>query len=138
MKKTVLTKQQAHQFCRKWLAAWSGNQPEKLIQFYASNARYRDPATDGYLLGHDQLFAYFKKLLAYNPDWKWKEEEIMLIETGFTLKWKAQIPVADTVIVEYGLDIVEISADEPKNPKITRNEVYFDRAELLSALTNNQ
>ena len=133
-----MNKEQARLFCQRWLAAWSGNQPEKLIEFYASDARYRDPATKGYLDGHDQLFAYFKKLLAYNPDWKWKEEEIMLTETGFSLKWKAQIPVADTVIVEYGLDIVEISADESKDPEITRNEVYFDRAELLKALTNNQ
>jgi hypothetical protein len=72
---------------------------------------------------------YFKKLLKNNPDWKWTYEEIILNEKGFTLKWKAVIPVGQIEIIEFGVDIVEIV-----NNKITRNEVYFDTLNLINAI----
>jgi len=50
-------------------------------------------------------------------------------EKGFVLKWRAIIPVKSEEIVEYGMDILELEGD-----KIIRNEVYFDRTELISLL----
>ena len=112
----------SHQsFCTQWLEAWTGNQPEKLLSFYADDAFYRDPAKPGGLRGHKELLSYFKKLLAKNPDWVWKAKEIFPTSGGFTLKWEATIPRGDKVLTEVGLDIVEV-----KDGKITRNEVYFD------------
>ncbi len=123
-----MNKNEIMDFCGPWLKAWTGNQPEKLIDFYSGDAFYLDPAKPEGLQGKDQIFAYFKKLLAANPDWKWEALEVFPAEAGFTAKWKATIPVAGQVIVEHGMDIVEL-----KNGKITRNEVYFDLSKLLAA-----
>jgi hypothetical protein len=72
---------------------------------------------------------YFERLLAANPNWIWKPVEVFPIETGAVVKWECTIPVGQERIHEIGLDIVEIDGD-----KITRNEVYFDRTRLLTAL----
>ena len=124
-----MNRDQIFHFCDEWLLSWTGNKPDQLIGFYSSDAFYSDPSLPQSLKGHDQIFPYFKKLLANNPVWEWTREELFKTEKGFTLKWKAKIPVGDVKVIEYGLDIVEIA-----NGKITRNEVYFDRTQLLKAL----
>jgi len=116
-------------FCQKWLTSWTGNNPEKLISFYSKTAYYQDPANPKGLKGQGKLFPYFKKLLAANPKWVWRMTEVYPTEKGFILKWKAIIPVNSKEIIEYGMDIVELKVD-----KIIRNEVYFDRTELLNLL----
>lgn len=121
----------ALKFCNRWLQAWTGNRPDELIKFYSFNAFYADPANPKGLTGHERIFPYFKKLLAANPAWRWRCRELFPTEKGFIVKWQAAIPVRETEIIEYGLDIVEMSHD-----RITRNEVYFDRTKLLSALKN--
>ena len=109
-------------FCDQWLAAWTGNRPDYLLSFYSENAYYQDPAYFKGLRGHQEILAYFTKLLAKNPDWRWEREEIFASEKGFILKWRASISGKKII---YGLDIVEVI-----NDKITRNEVYFDTALL--------
>ena len=116
-------------FCQNWLTSWTGNNPEKLISFYSKTAYYQDPANPKGLKGHDKIFPYFKKLLAVNPKWIWRMTEAYPTEKGFVLKWRAIIPVKSEKIVEYGMDILELEGD-----KIIRNEVYFDRTELISLL----
>lgn len=115
--------------CGEWLPAWTGNNPEKLLTFYAPDAFYSDPNCRLGLRGHSELRPYFEKLLKKNPNWVWEAVEIIPTEKGAALKWKATIPVGDKVIIEEGLDIVEIS-----NNLVTRNEVYFDRSDLLEQL----
>ena len=116
------------EFCEAWLDSWTGNRPELLLSYYTEDAFYADPANKQGLHGHVELLPYLKKLLKYNPDWKWRPVEIMETAKGFTLKWEASIPVGDTIIKELGLDIVEL-----RDEKISRNEVYFDRADWLKA-----
>jgi len=121
--------------CRRkvkpWLVAWTGNKPEKLIEFYSEDAFYLDPAKPSGLKGPEQIFPYFKKLLEANPRWIWEAVELFPAKKGFTAKWKATIRVGTKVIIEYGMDIVEI-----ENGKIKRNEVYFDKSNLLASLMN--
>ena len=105
-------------FCDQWLAAWTGNQPEKLLTFYDENAFYLDPAQPKGLKGHAEIRPYFEKLLSWRPDWSWKRLEIFPTEKGFTLKWEAKIPTAGEVVTKIGVDIVEL-----KDGKIVRNEV---------------
>lgn len=109
-------------FCDNWLAAWTGNNSEKLMTYYTEDAFYSDPAKRSGLNGHEELLPYFSKLLGMNPAWKWKALEIMVTAKGFTLKWEASIPVGNRVVIEQGVDIVELRGE-----KICRNEVYFDR-----------
>ncbi len=122
---------EAEKFCNNWLPAWSGNDPEKLIGFYAPDSHYSDPTVKKGLNGHGEIFPYFKKLLKNNPDWRWYYKELFPNEKGFLLKWEAVIPVGDKMIMEYGMDIVEIDHN-----RITRNEVYFDTSDLVDAIRN--
>ncbi len=119
----------AKRFCDAWLPAWTGNRPEALLEFYADEAVYRDPARSKGLRGRTALETYFGKLLAANPAWVWRAVKIMPTTGGFTLKWEARIPTPKGELVEQGLDIVEIASG-----RITRNEVYFDRAALIAAM----
>lgn len=116
-------------FCDKWLSTWTGNNPESLLAFYTEDVIYSDPAYPAGLKGHGQLLPYFSKLLSRNLDWKWEAVEIFNTSTGFTLKWKATIPIKDTEFVIYGLDIVEMSGE-----LISRNEVYFDRLKWMEMM----
>lgn len=116
------------EFCKPWLVAWTGNRPDKLIDFYAEDAFYLDPAKPAGLKGREEIFPYFKKLLAANPNWIWEAVEVFPTVRGFVAKWKATIPVGDKVIIEYGMDIVEV-----ENGKVKRNEVYFNTSRILSA-----
>lgn len=124
-----MTLDEATGFCDAWLAAWTGNSPDRLMDFYAGDAYYSDPSVPGGLKGHESICPYFRKLLARNPAWVWTRTELFLTDKGFTLKWKARIPVGGREVVEHGLDIVEVSQG-----RIARNEVFFDRTQLLAAL----
>ena len=117
------------EFCKNWLDAWTGNHPHTLPTYYSEDALYVDPANKDGLHGHQEIAPYFSKLLKANPKWIWRPIEIFKTDKGFTLKWECKIPVGDEVITEFGLDIIEL-----KEKKIIRNEVYFDRTTLLSAI----
>lgn len=121
------------EFCRQWLPAWTGNNPDLLLDFYAENAFYSDPANPDGIQGQDQLREYFIKLLAANPDWVWEPLEVFPTLHGFTLKWRAVIPVGKKKLVEHGMDIVELD-----DGKITRNEVYFDRSRWIELLPKSK
>jgi len=125
-----LNEDEIKKFCNEWLSAWTGNNPDKLISFYSENAYYQDPAKPKGIIGQREIKVYFRKLLALNPNWKWEMEEVFPYSIGFTLKWKATIPVGNTVITESGMDIVEI-----ENDRIIRNEVYFDRTKWIEEIT---
>ena len=127
--KVVMEIEKLLKFCKEWLSAWTGNIPEKLLSYYAENAYYQDPAFPKGLVGHEQILPYFEKLLSGNPSWKWELEELFKTEKGFVFKWKATIPVGSKILSEKGMDIVEL-----ENKKISRNEVYFDRFDLLTTI----
>ena len=117
------------QFCVEWLQAWTGNTPDKLLQFYSKESYYQDPANPNGLKDHTQILAYFQKLLSKNPNWVWKMDELYPTPKGFILKWNATIPIGQESLTSTGMDIVEL-----EDKKITRNEVYFDRTEMLLKL----
>jgi hypothetical protein len=120
---------EAEKFCNDWLPAWSGNDPEKLMSFYSSDSFYSDPSVKKGLNGHEEILPYFKDLLNKNPHWRWYYKELFPSDKGFIVKWETVIPVGENRIIEYGMDIVEID-----NNHITRNEVYFDTHNLISAI----
>ena len=121
-----MTEKDASQFCDQWLPAWTGNQAQKLIQFYADDAIYRDPTKPQGLKGRDEIFDYFERLLNRNPNWRWTRQEVFSTPKGFTLKWLAEIPSSDGFVQIEGLDIVELNSQN----KIIRNEIYFDPSPL--------
>lgn len=125
--------EQLNHFTDNWLSSWTGNRPDLLLEYYTEDAYYLDPANPQGLKGKDQMKAYFTKLLAKNPDWVWTSVEIMPTEKGFTLKWKAEIPLPTKTLTIFGLDIVELI-----DGKISRNEVYFDRLDWMEILKGSR
>jgi hypothetical protein len=126
----ALSAAEAKEFADRWLAAWTGNNPELLTSFYSDDAFYLDPGIPHGVQGKPALLAYFRRLLAYNPNWVWKQIEGIPMEGGFVNKWLARIPVGEDVLEVVGVCFVQLCAEG----KIKRNEVYFDRTQLLAAI----
>ncbi len=122
-----LNPEQARHFAERWLPAWTGNDPERLADFYADDAFYSDPAIPAGVEGKPAVLAHFRKLLAYNPDWVWTLVEAIPLQDGFLNKWRARIPVGTVSLDIYGVCTVQLDGAG----KIYRNEVYFDRSRLL-------
>lgn len=120
----------AAQFAQRWLPAWSGNDPERLAAFYSDDALYVDPGIPAGARGKAELLAYFRKLLAHNPNWVWTQLEAIPLQDGFLNKWLAKIPVGAKTLEIVGVCLVQLDAAG----KIRRNEVYFDRTELLAEI----
>ncbi len=125
-----MTKEEAKQFAEKWLPDWTGNNPEKLVDYYSNDAFYSDPGIPDGVRGKNELLKYFKLLLAQNPNWIWKQIEAIPIEHGFLNKWLAKIPVGEKTIECLGVCFLQFD----ELGKIKRNEVYFDRTELVSEI----
>lgn len=125
-----LTAIEAKQFAEKWLPAWSGNNPELLVSFYSEDAFYLDPGIPNGVKGKTELLTHFRKLLANNPNWIWSQIEGIPLEDGFLNKWLAKIPVGPVVLEIIGVCFVQL--DVAGN--IRRNEVYFDRTQLLAEI----
>lgn len=129
-----LTPTEARSFCDQWLPAWTGNNPELLADFYSEDAFYLDPAVPDGVKGKPALLSYFRKLLAYNPDWVWSHLEGIPMEDGFLNKWRAVIPVGDKSLQVTGVCLVQLN----DAGRIRRNEVYFDRSELLREIKKSR
>jgi len=69
----MMTAKEAKEFADRWLPAWTGNNPEKLPAFYSDDAFYLDPGIPDGVQGKKCLLAYFRKLLAQNPEWIWTQ-----------------------------------------------------------------
>lgn len=124
-----LSQAQAASFAERWLPAWSGNEPERLISFYAPEAFYSDPAVPDGIRGREAILNYFRALLARFPDWVWRQTDATPMEGGFLNHWWAQVPMESRTVEIRGVCTVVFAGD-----LIARNEVFFDRTELLAAL----
>lgn len=122
-----MTPQQAREFAARWLPAWTGNDPEKLADFYSENVLYLDPGIPDGVKGKEKLLAYFRKLLAQNPKWVWTQIEGIPMEDGFLNKWHAMVPVGEKELEFVGICFVQFD----DKGLIRRNEVYFDRTNLF-------
>jgi hypothetical protein len=123
----MMTQTEAKEFATRWLLAWTGNRPIELAAFYADDAFFLDPGRPLGIAGKEQLFAYFTKVTGNNPTWVWTLVEAIPIEEGFLGKLAACIPVGDKNVECVGLCFLQFNAEG----KIKRNEIYFDRTELI-------
>jgi hypothetical protein len=121
---------EAKQFTDRWLPAWTGNDPVRLIAFYADDATYSDPAVPAGIRGHSAIFAYFRRLLARYPDWVWTNTRVRPLSGGFLNYWHAEIPDGDRVVECDGVCTVIF-----EDGLIHRNEVFFDRTPLMVGRT---
>ena len=123
--------EEAREFAGRWLPAWTGNEPERLASFYTEDAFYSDPALPQGIEGREALTEYFRTLLSRFPDWEWRTVDAIPMEGGFLNFWRATIPLEreGPVIECDGVCTVQL-----RDGLIARNQVFFDRAELLTAI----
>ncbi len=126
----MMKKEEAKKFASKWLPAWTGNKPEELAEYYSDDCFYKDDSIPDGAKGKTELIGHFRKLLAQNPDWIWTQIEAIPMEDGFLNKWLVKIPVGEKIIECIGVCTVQFD----EQGKIRRNEVYFDRTELVSEI----
>jgi len=126
-----MTREEARAFALQWLPAWTGNKPKELAAYYSEDAFYSDPGIPSGVKGKEALLGYFQKLLAQNPDWVWAQIEAIPMEGGFLNKWHAKIPVGPKIVECVGVCFVQLDS----NGLINRNEVYFDRTELVKEIS---
>ena len=127
---TGLDSEEARVFAERWLPAWTGNQPELLASFYTDDAFYADPAIPRGVRGREAVLAYFRKLLARNPEWIWSHRGSLPLRDGFFNRWHASIPVGEQIVEVEGVCTAQL-----RGGKIYSNEVFFDRSELLAAIS---
>jgi hypothetical protein len=120
---------EARAFAERWLPAWTGNDPERLAAFYTEDVFYADPQLRAGVRGRGPLLEYFRRLLARNPRWVWTQRGSIPLADGFLNEWHASIPAGATTVEVDGVCTVQL-----RGGLIYRNEVYFDRSELLAAL----
>ena len=120
----------ARRFAEQWLPAWTGDDPDRLLAFYHADTFYADPAVPDGITGRGPLRDYFAKLLHRFPDWVWTQTRATPLSGGFLNHWRADIPVGDRTVVTTGVCTVQL-----RDGLIARNEVFFDRTELLAAQT---
>jgi len=126
----MMSKEQAKDFASRWLPAWTGNDPEKLVSFYSDDAYYQDHTIPQGVKGRDELLAHFRKLLFQSPNQVWTQIEAIPMEGGFLNKWLAKIPVGGKIVECIGVCLVQFD----DNNKIRRNETYFDPGELITEI----
>ena len=126
----MMTREKAREFAARWLPAWTGNRPEALALFYSPDTFYSDPGIPEGVQGREALTEYFRKLLAENPAWVWMQTDSVPMERGFVNKWKAMIPVGAKTLSVTGVCLVQFD----KIGLIARNEVYFDRTQLVGEI----
>jgi 2-hydroxychromene-2-carboxylate isomerase len=111
---------EARAFAERWLPAWTGNDPERLVGFYTEDALYLDPQVPEGLRGREALLGYFRRLLRRNPAWVWTQRSAVPMEGGFVNLWRARIPSAEGESVLDGACLVWL-----RDGRISRNEVFF-------------
>lgn len=126
----MMSKEQAKDFASRWLPAWTGNDPEKLVSFYSDDAYYQDHTIPRGVKGRDELLAHFRKLLSQSPNQVWNQIEAIPMEGGFLNKWLAKIPIGEKIVECIGVCLVQFD----DNNKIRRNETYFDPRELITEI----
>ncbi len=126
---TGLDAASARAFAERWLPAWTGNDPLRLVAFYTDAAFYSDPAVPGGIQGRQALLYYFMALLARNPDSVWRHTGSIPLEEGFLNFWHASIPVEKEVVEVDGVCAVQLRGN-----LISANRVYFDRTELARSV----
>jgi ketosteroid isomerase-like protein len=110
------------------LSAWNSQDVERVVGCYTEDLVYLDPNTRGSITRADDFRRYLRKLFAvWKMEWHLKEAHPLRDSEGGAFLWRAVIQKADgdkKVEIE-GMDLIVLEGD-----KISRNEVYFDRAAL--------
>lgn len=118
-----------------FLDAWNRHNVEDVVASYTDPLVYRDPNTRGAIESHDALRRYLTKLFE-RWEMRWSTGEVFPFESadGAAVTWHAnfRLRAGEARVDVDGVDIIFLG-----DGKITRDEVFFDRA-LLAPLLAGQ
>lgn len=124
----------AVEVAEKLLGAWNTQDVEKVVDCYTPDCVYLDPNTRGPVEGSDQLRRYLSKLFGrWQMHWSLREAFPLRDAEGAAVLWRASLrPAGAEGEVEVdGMDLAIAEGD-----RLSRNEVYFDRAALAPLLAS--
>ncbi|HSQ00517.1 MAG TPA: nuclear transport factor 2 family protein [Candidatus Dormibacteraeota bacterium] len=116
------------------LDAWNRQDVEGVLACCTDDVVYRDPNTRGEVRGLDAMRRYLRKLFAaWNMHWEVRESFRLATADGVAALWRASFrrPGGQRTVYADGMDLVLVEGE-----RVTRNEVYFDRA-VLAALAGD-
>lgn len=123
----------AIELAERLLKSWNTQEVERVVDCYTADARYRDPNTRGFVEGSDALRRYLTKLFdQWQMHWALREAYPLGDAEGAAVLWRATLRPKqhDTEVEIDGMDLALVEGD-----RLSRNEVYFDRAALAPVVT---
>ncbi len=111
------------------LSAWNKQDVEGVVSCYTEDCVYLDPNTRGPVVGRESLRRYLSRLFQrWKMNWSLREFFQFADGDGGAFLWHAQLtPASSGKTAEIdGMDLVLLRGE-----KLSRNEVYFDRAALF-------
>jgi nuclear transport factor 2 (NTF2) superfamily protein len=127
--------QRAIELAERLLESWNTQNVERVVDCYTANVRYRDPNTRGFVEGSDAMRAYLTKLFdRWQMHWALREAFPLRDAEGAAVLWRARLRPqnGDTEVEIDGMDLAIVEGD-----RLSRNDVYFDRAAALAPLVSD-
>ncbi len=127
-----MDEQRMYELTDKFLEAWNTQDVESVVATYTPDLVYLDPNTRGEVQGSEAMRRYLTKLFeVWQMHWSMRAARLFEGGDGCTVLWHAELARkgAEKKVEIDGMDLVLVRDD-----RIARNEVYFDRAQLLSLL----
>ena len=125
-----MDQQHAIRLAERLLDSWNTQEVERVVDCYTEDVRYRDPNTRGFVEGTDGLRRYLTKLFArWQMHWALREAYPLRDAEGAAVLWRATLRPrgGDSEVEIDGMDLALAEGN-----RLSRNDVYFDRAALAS------
>jgi len=123
-----MTDEQLHELADRFLAAWTSQEVDRVLEIYSPELVYVDPNTRGAVEGRDGMRRYLNKLFAaWTMTWTLREAYPDGSGDNVAVLWHATFQRAEggPLVEADGMDLVVV-----RDGLILRNEVYFDRTVL--------
>ena len=125
-----MDQQHAIRLAERLLESWNTQEVERVVDCYTKDVRYRDPNTRGFVEGSDALRRYLTKLFQrWQMHWALREAYPLRDAEGAAVLWRATLRPrgGDSEVEIDGMDLALAEGN-----RLSRNDVYFDRAALAS------
>jgi nuclear transport factor 2 (NTF2) superfamily protein len=125
-----MDQQHAIRLAERLLESWNTQEVERVVDCYTEDVRYRDPNTRGFVEGTDALRRYLTKLFErWQMHWALREAYPLRDAEGAAVLWRATLRPrsGDSEVEIDGMDLALAEGN-----RLSRNDVYFDRAALAS------